>query len=230
VIPVLDAAALALFVVAWVVYGQFARIMGKRGIGLHAAMHQRRREWMREMSHREVRIVDAAIMGSLQNGAAFFASTSLIAIGGAATLLRSTDDALRLFAEFPIAPSLTRVLWEVKAVGLMAIFGYAFFKFAWSYRVFNYAAILIGATPPANSPDAAGRDRAAARAAEMNTVAGENFVSGQRAFFFSFAYLGWFLGPLAFMLTTALIVAVVYRRQFASDALAALAPPDPPAT
>ena len=30
-------------------------------------------------------------------------------------------------------------------IGLAVIFVYAFFKFAWSYRLFNYAAILLGA-------------------------------------------------------------------------------------
>ena len=90
---------------------------------------------------------------------------------------------------------MTRGLWEVKAVGLLMIYGYAFFKFAWAYRLFNYAAILIGATPSASSPDAAARERAANRAAEMDTVAGSHFALGQRALFFSFGYLGWFLGP-----------------------------------
>ena len=56
----------------------------------------------------------------------------------------------------------------------------------------------------------------------MNTVAGRHFADGQRALFFSFAYLGWFLGPWVFLLTTALIMIVIYRRQFHSDALDAL--------
>ena len=38
-------------------------------------------------------------------------------------------------------------LWEIKAIGLAVIFVYAFFKFAWSYRLFNYVAILLGAMP-----------------------------------------------------------------------------------
>ena len=220
-----DAAALAFFLLAWVGYTEFVMRWHRKHPGLNTLMHERRRDWMREMSKRDVRIVDTAIMGSLQNGTAFFASTSLIAIGGAATLLRSTDDAIRLFADLPFAPELTRGLWELKAVGLLVIFGYAFFKFSWAYRLFNYAAILIGATPPTSSPDAAARERAADRAAAMNTVAGGHFVSGQRALFFSFAYLGWFLGPLVFVATTAVIIIVIYRRQFDSDALAALTGP-----
>lgn len=224
-----DAAALVAFLVAWIGYSWFARLRHKANPGLNALMHEQRFAWMREMSRREVRIVDTAITSTLQNGAAFFASTSLIAIGGAATLLRSTDDAMRLFADLPFAPMMTRGLWEAKAIGLMTIYGYAFFKFAWSYRLFNYSAILIGATPPASSADAEARERAAARAAAMNVAAGGHFVDGQRALFFSFAYLGWFLGPLVFAITTALIIVVIYRRQFASDALAALRDVDPDA-
>ena len=45
----------------------------------------------------------------LQNGTAFFASTSLIAIGGALTLLRITDDVMNLFADLPFGLATTRV-------------------------------------------------------------------------------------------------------------------------
>ena len=43
-------------------------------------------------------MVDMQIMASLQNGTAFFASTSLIAIGGGLALLRATNDALAVLA------------------------------------------------------------------------------------------------------------------------------------
>ncbi|MFT4097831.1 MAG: DUF599 family protein [Rhodoblastus sp.] len=223
-----DAAAFIAFLAAWIGYARFVKLRHDRKPGLNALMNGQRAVWMSEMARREVRIVDAAITSTLQNGTAFFASASLIAIGGAATVLRSTEDVLRLFAEIPFAPSISRGLWEMKTIGLIAIFGYAFFKFGWSYRLYNYSAILIGATPPASSPDAAARENAARRAARMSTVAGRHFAEGQRALFFSFAYLGWFLGPWVFMLTTALIMVVIYRRQFHSDALDALTDVDGP--
>jgi len=46
-------------------------------------------------------MVDGQVTASLQNGTAFFASTSLIAIGGTLTLLRSTDEMLQLVSELP---------------------------------------------------------------------------------------------------------------------------------
>ena len=108
--------------------------------------------------------------------------------------------------------------------GFAVVLGYAFFKFGWAYRLFNYAAILIGATPPADHPDAAARERAAARAARMNVAAGRHFARGQRAVFFALAYLGWFVGPLALAATTLFVLAVMIHRQFASDARDAILP------
>ncbi|HYF56917.1 MAG TPA: DUF599 family protein, partial [Salinarimonas sp.] len=40
------------------------------------------------------------------------------------------------------------------------------------------------------------------------------------------AYLGWFVGPYVLLATTAAVLFVMWRRQFASDAVGALA--DPP--
>ncbi len=88
-------------------------------------------------------------MGSLQNGTAFFASTSLIAIGGTLTVLRSTEDLITIVSTLPFGIPTTRMEWEIKTIGLATIFVYAFFKFAWSYRLYNYVAIMIGAMPPA---------------------------------------------------------------------------------
>ncbi len=171
---------------------------------------------------REARMVDSSIMGSLQNGAAFFTSTSLIAVGGAITLLRATDDMLRIFADLPLGLVVDRTLWEVKGLGLLLIFGYAFFKFAWAYRLFNFAAILVGATPARMTDDIPAREAMVRRAARMNMVAGSHFTRGQRAFFFALAYLGWFLGPWVFMVATLAVIYVMWARQFRSDARRAL--------
>ena len=158
---------------------------------------------------------------SLQNGTAFFASTSLIAIGGALTLLRFTDDVLNLFADMPFGLATTRLAWELKVLGLAVIFVYAFFKFSCSYRLFNYSAILIGAVPPKGTDEPASR-AAARRAGAMNIVAGRHFNRGQRAFFFALAYLGWFISAYVLIVATAAVLFVMWKRQFDSDARRAI--------
>ena len=109
---------------------------------------------------------------------------------------------------------------EVKIIGLAVIFAYAFFKFSWSYRLFNYGAILLGAMPHrmSSKEDQAALDQAMGEAARMNVVAGRHFNRGQRAYFFAIAYLGWFLGPLPFIVATGGVLVVMWNRQFRSDA------------
>ena len=49
-------------------------------------------------------------------------------------------------------------------------------------------------------------------------LAGKHFNSGLRAVFFSIGYLGWFIDPVIFVLSTLLLLAVLVRRQFFSAA------------
>ncbi len=224
-----DMMAVGFFLFAWVSYSMAVRLGLMQREGLNHSMNQYRMRWMDEMSRRDVRIVDSAIMASLQNGAAFFTSTSLIAIGGAATMLRATDDMLKIVGEASMGLAADRVLWELKIIGLLVIFGYAFFKFAWAYRLFNFTAILIGATPARADPDETARAAMVRRASRMNIAAGSHFTRGQRALFFALAYFGWFLGPYAFMATTAAVICVMAARQFSSDARRALEDDDNPA-
>jgi len=213
-----DIVGFAFFVASWIGY-HFAVELGPHAAkSLNMRMNLRRARWVREAMGRDNRIVDTQVMNGLQNGTAFFASTSLIAIGGSLSLLQSTDRVVALFADLPFGTPTTRAAWEMKVIGLAVIFGYAFFKFAWAYRLFNYCVILIGALPPAKSHDERDAARAVHEMTEMNIAAGRHFNRGQRAFFFALAYMGWFLGPATFMIFTAAVLIAMYRRQFASDA------------
>ena len=148
----LDLVALAWFIGAWAIYSATLSLTEKRRHGLNSEMNRYRDVWMFQMLAREMRMVDAQIVAALQNGTAFFASTSLIAIGGALTLLRSTDEISRWSRRCRSA-SRRRGAMGSEDDGLAIIFVYAFFKFGWAYRLYNYVAILVGATPPAKDKD-----------------------------------------------------------------------------
>ena len=215
----LDLIALLCFVGAWIAYAGGSEWTSYGKQGLNSRMDVYREIWVQRMLERDMRMVDMQIMASLQNGTAFFASTSLIAVGGTLTLLRSTDDMLVVFSALPFGIETTRIQWESKVIGLAIIFVYAFFKFAWSYRLFNYVSILFGAMPFVGDKDTAEAKEHVVRTARLFESAGRHFNRGQRAFFFALAYLGWFVSPWLFMLTTAAALVVMWRRQFASDAL-----------
>src|SRR5262249_46078081 len=193
---------------------------GRRG--LNARMNRYRYLWMQQMLGRDVRIIDTQIVAALQNGNAFFASTSLIAVGGSLTLLHSTEQMLDVIGALPLGLKTTPTQWQAKTMGLAIIFVYAFFKFAWSYRLFNYVAIMVGCTPPSTKKDADDAKAYVDRVGRLSDVAGQHFNRGQRAFFFALGYLGWFVGPWLLIIATIAVVLVMWRRQFMSDSLRAV--------
>jgi uncharacterized membrane protein len=219
---VVDILAVGFFVVEWLVYAVTLEQSAYGRNSLSARMNVYREIWVRRMLDREARMVDMQIMASLQNGTAFFASTSLIAIGGGLALLRATNDALLVLSKLPVDLSPSPALWEMKCVGLILIFIYTFFKFAWAYRLFNYVAILYGAMPPASTRDTPETEAHVIRTTRLFEAAGRHFNRGQRAFFFALGYLGWFVSPWVLFVSTGAVVIVTWRRQFASNAWRAI--------
>jgi len=214
----LDLISFGWFLLAWALHAYVVERSEWRKQSLNYRMDLSRRAWMRAMLGRDVRIVDTQIMASLHQGTAFFASTSLFAIGGTLALLRSSDEVMDIFRALPFAMQTTRTVFEIKVVGLLVIFVYAFFKFAWSYRLFNYVAIQIGATPPARQSKSKSAIAHVDRIARMITVAGRHFNRGQRAIFFALGYLGWFVNGYVLAMATGAVLFVVLMRQFGKTA------------
>jgi uncharacterized membrane protein len=219
---IVDVVAVSFFILEWAVYAVTIEHSAYGRDSLSARMHAYREVWMRRMLEREARMVDTQIMASLQNGTAFFASTTLLAVGGTLALLRATNEVQPILDKLPMGLSASPGLWEIKCIGLLLIFVYAFFKFAWAYRLFNYVAILLGAMPPASKRDTPEAEAHVMRTSELFGSAARHFNRGQRAFFFALGYLGWFVSPWAFLVSTAAVVIVNWRRQFASSAWRAM--------
>ena len=217
-----DILAVGFFILEWLVYAITLEHTAYGRDSLSARMNVYREVWVRRLLDREARMVDMQIMTSLQNGTAFFATTSIFAIGGSLALLRAGPDAAVILGKLPVDLSPSTQLWEIKCVGLILIFVYTFFKFAWAYRLFNYVAILYGAMPPAAKRDTPEAEAHVMRTTRLFEAAGRHFNRGQRALFFALGYLGWFISPWVLFVTTAAVVIVTWRRQFASNAWEAM--------
>jgi len=211
----IDWIALAVFLASWASYSWLVDMSPWRHRSLTAAMDRARGRWMEMLLKREIRIVDTAIVAGLQNGTAFFASTSLLAIGAAFAFLTTSDQVITAVEQLPLPLDISPAAWEAKAIGLLAIYAYAFFKFGWSYRLFNYTSILIGAMPLAEEHESKAARDAVERATHMAVLAGHHFSLGQRAFFFSVGFLGWFANAWVFLAITLTVLIALARRQFA---------------
>lgn len=212
-----DYAAIVWFLIVVVAYGWIVEHGPNHHKSLSSQMDKQREAWLRVMLTRELRIVDTSIISGLQNGTAFFASASLLAIGGCFALLGSTDEIGRVINSLPLHLETNPAKWELKIIGLLLIFAYAFFKFGWSFRLWNYAAILLGAIPMPGSDGEDKKEAALQRALAMNRVSARHFNRGLRAFFFAIGFIGWFAGPVVFIVATTWIAFILYMRQFHSE-------------
>ena len=211
----LDGGALVFFLVAWWFLGWLIDMSPLHKHTLSAAMKTQRREWMRQMAKREVRLVDANIITGLQQATSFFASTALLAVGAGFGLLTAADTIIRAFEESFVHLEIDCAAFYVKTAMLMGLYAYAFFKFGWAYRLFNYSAVMLAATPEAGEP---GVEESAAAMGEMNIAAAGQFTHGLRAFFLAIAVLAWFITWWAFVMATMVIVFALANRQFNSTA------------
>ncbi len=216
----LDAAALVWFLVAWVGYGWFSERSRWAEYGLQEVSRRYRMEWGRRILAREIRIPDAALVGNLMQSVSFYANTTIYIIAGLLAVFGTLDQVMGLTADLPFARNVSRTLWELKLIVLLGVFIVAYFKFTWAIRQFNILSILIGGSP--NEGTEAEIDAAAVRLGTINSLAGDEFNRGIRAYYFGLSAGTWFIQPWIFLILTTAIVVVLYRRDFVSPTLEAL--------
>lgn len=218
-LPWYDWMALAWFFGLWMGYARFSGSTSQPT--LLQTTNRYRRYWMEQATARDPRVLDGIIVQGLSSSPSFFASTTIIIIGGLLALLGATDKASEFVREIPFAVRTSVLVFDLKVMLLAGIFVYAFFRFTWSMRQYTFAALVIGSMP---DPDefAAGkfdRQHFADRAGKMLGMAAETFNGGVRAYYMSFAATAWFFSSLAFAVATAAVVLVLYAREFRSEVL-----------
>lgn len=182
-----------------------------------------RRRWMANMARRDQRQFDAILMANLTQSNAFFASTSVLGIGGLAAVLGYGPRAQALLEQLPIVARATPAVWEMKILLMIGILIYAFFKFAWAFRLSHYTVLAFGALPPVESDtDAAERERCSEHVAALLGLVGDHANAGLRSFYYAFAVIAWFFHPLLFMASATLVMVVLLRREYLSRAASIL--------
>jgi uncharacterized membrane protein len=224
-LPWTDWVALGFFVLVWIGYALFAKHWSDGKHSILAMTNRYRHLWMLQTTARDPRMLDGIITQTLSATPAFFRSTSILILGGLFALLGTTDKAAELVREIPFAEQTPILVFEFKILVLVVIFVYSFFRFSWSMRQYTFVSLLIGAMPPPDTFEHEGapnRQQYADRAAAMTGLAAETFNGGLRAYYFSFAALGWFFSPAMFVFATLLVAGVLYTREFKSEVLSLL--------
>lgn len=220
-LPWIDWVALVVFFAGWAGYAWFARDRALTRPSILAATNRVRLQWMLQTTYREVRVLDGAVVQSLSTSPSFFASTTVLIIGGLLAVLGTSDKASELVREIPFAAPASVLIFDMKVILLLVVFVYAFFRFTWSMRQYTFGALLVASAPEASQFAAHGlsREAFANKAGRVVGMAAETFNDGLRAYYMSFAAVGWFFSPLMFMLSTAGVIYILFQREFHSDVL-----------
>ncbi|MFK7861538.1 MAG: DUF599 domain-containing protein [Granulosicoccus sp.] len=219
-----DAVAVVLFFIVWAGHYYMINLSRYRVLTISYAMGAQRERWMQNMVHRGESPVDAILQNAQQQGVLFFASTTVLLIGGLAAALGSADRGVNVLKELPLSTTDTSLQWELKVLLLMFIFVFAFFKFAWSYRLYNYVLIMMGASPQHrpcldHTVKPSTMANYANKLAKLHSLAARHFSTGLNAYFFALAACTWFLNAWVFMASTIWVALVLFRRAFKSDFL-----------
>ena len=214
-----DAAALIFLLAAWVTMAWRIENPPKNHPSVSFLMAQFRRDWMEQMITRDPRIFDAQMIGHLRQGAAFFASATMLAIGGGLALVGNTEPLNTVAATLTLGDS-PALLWEIKLILILLLISSAFLKYVWSHRLFGYTAVLMSAVPnDPTHPDCAHR---ADQAGQILILASRAFTRGMRTTYFALAACAWLLGPTALVAATLATLTMLWRREFSSNAREAL--------
>lgn len=170
---------------------------------------------MRNLIARKGNPFDALIQNGLQQGVLFFGSTSVLLIGAMVAGLGASDRAVSVLKDLPLSSTQTNTEWEIKLLLVLFIFVFAFFKFAWSFRLFNYVIIMIGAAPGTASTSEA-NEKYAIKLARLHALGAMHFTTGLNSYFFALAAFAWFLNAWLFIAATIWVSIVLYRRAFRS--------------
>lgn len=209
----IDALAVTLTLIVWAGIGWLIEHPPANRPSVSLLMKEYRREWMRQFLTRQPRIFDASMIDSLRQGTAFFASASLIAIGGGIALIGNPAAFVGLAKDLTLPADATGL--QLRVLLVIMFLANAVLKFIWSNRLFGYCAVMMAAVP--NDPVDPAAPHRAAQAGELNITAAKSFNRGLHSIYFALGSLGWLLGPYVLIVTTLLTSAMLIRREFASQ-------------
>lgn len=221
----LDVAAVGMLFATWA----GITVVIERGMGgrpsVSSLMTEYRREWMRQTITRNPKVYDAIIITSLRQSTAFFASTSMFALGGLLALIANIDRLSEVALDLTLEQT-PAIVWEAKLAVVLFLVTNAFLKFVWSHRVFGYCSVLMAAVP--NDPEDPVAPIRVEQATELNNSAARSFNRGLRSVYFALGALAWLLGAIPLMIAVAITATVLWRREFNSQTRAALMRSRPP--
>jgi uncharacterized membrane protein len=217
------------FLSCWVGYSLFARKQAKKRNSLSSVLYRYRKEWVLKLSKSGMSEVDSDLLGSLERQVSFMASTSLLILASLVTVLSAASEGFMDMSSLQFVDDVSLEIVQMKLLLMIFIFVYGFFTFSWALRQYGFCFILFGSSfntvryykgDKEYQAQAVPRDFKAM--AKVLDRAAHSYNYGIRAYYFAMAALAWFINDWFFMAACAVVIFVLYRREFMSNSLQAM--------
>jgi len=175
-------------------------------------LQQYRNAWIKTYSGTKDNIVVIQTLRNMIMSASFLASTSVILIMGALSLLPSLGASSRIASIAGDSTSLT----TFKVLLVIIILSYSFFNFTWHIREVNYMSFILN-IPKDKLDEIEGGD-ATPNLARMFLTSGIHFSLGIRGYYFLIPLLMWFFSPILMIISSLLILYILIHRDLGSEA------------
>ena len=225
----LDITSFVFFIACWVGYTLFSRRAAKKRNSLASVLYRYRMEWVKKLSQSGMSEVDAELLASLEKQVSFLASTSLLILASLVTVIGTASNRLMDLSSLRFVTEVSQEVILMKLMVLLFVFIYAFFTFTWSIRQYGFCFILFGSSfntvkyyKEADDYRAIAIDRDFEAMAKVLDRAAHSYNYGIRAYYFAMAVLAWFINSWIFLGACAIVVWVLYRREFRSSSLKAM--------
>ncbi|WP_394761310.1 DUF599 domain-containing protein [Phenylobacterium sp.] len=218
----LNVAALGVFAVCWLFYQPLLNLLSRRGgAAINTDLMIVRGAWMHNMARREGRFMDGQLLAQTLTSSTFFASSNLILIAAAASVLFGGQASFHNVSSLEVIRTSSRLLFQAQLGLVVLTLARGLLDFIWGIRQLNYVLAAIGAIPE-RADDAAHHAYGDAAARILNPAL-HSVNSGVRGYYFALAAAAWLFGPIAFIAATLGATGLLFWRQRRSSAAYAIA-------
>jgi uncharacterized membrane protein len=217
----LHAFAVGLIFALWSFYTQILGIIGKGS--LNTQLHAVRLRWlhMHQSVARDQRVIDALMLGHISSSISYFGSATLIILAALVGTLVNINAFTSSRAAGLLAP-MSADLFALNFALVALVLVLSLFAFTYALRKMAYVFAMLGGLDidAAPTPDVSAM---ADQTARVLTEAVKSINNGIRGFYYAIAVIFLFAGPVACIVATVLITALLYYRQLYSPTAIAIA-------
>ncbi len=215
----LHAVAIILIVVCWFGYSRLLATIARGSLNSQLAFI--RQDWIKATTQRPGCPFDAIMLGHIVNALAFFGSGTLLVLAGMISTFAGAQSIHATLSELHFIAPASLELFALLLGLLTLVIALCFFSFTYALRKLTYTIALVAALPE-DRKDCPAHDAMVEAASLVLSEAIKTFNFGIRGYYYAIAALCLIASPVASIIASLLVTAILLYRQLATPTARAI--------